>query len=58
MECADLVEFREKYFEEMSLCSLFLNVNPETMFNYLKEIGMFYEVCRVSDRLIRDCFQP
>ena len=43
MECADLVEVRKKYFEERSLYSLFRNVNPEKLFDYLNEIGMFYK---------------
>ena len=30
--------------EERSLYSLFRNVNPEKLFDYLKEIGMFYKV--------------
>ena len=42
--CADLVEVREKYFEERSFYSLFRNVNPEKIFDYLKEIGTFYKV--------------
>ena len=44
IECADLVEVRNKYFEERSLYSLFRNVNPENMFDCLKEIGIFYKV--------------
>ena len=44
IECADLVEVTKKYFEERFLYSLFRNENPENIFYYLKEIGMFYEV--------------
>ena len=44
IECADLVEVREKYFEERSLYSLFRNVNPEKKIDYLKDIGMLYKV--------------
>ena len=44
IECADLVEVTKKYFEERFLYSLFRNVNPEKMFDYLKEIGMFDKV--------------
>ena len=44
IECADLVEVRQKYFEERSLYSLFRNVNPEKIIDYLKEIGMFFKV--------------
>ena len=41
IECADLLEVRKKCFEERSL---FRSVNPEKIFDYLKEIGMFYKV--------------
>ena len=44
IECADLVEVRKKCFEEKSLYSLFRNVSPEKLFDYLKDIGMFYKV--------------
>ena len=43
IECADLVEVRKNSFEESSLYSLFQNVNPEKIFDYLIEIGMFYK---------------
>ena len=42
IECADLLEIRKKYFEEKSLCSLFRNVIPEIIFDFLREIGVFY----------------
>ena len=41
IECADLLEIREKYFEEKSLYSLFRNVIPEIIFDFLREIGVF-----------------
>ena len=44
IECADILEARKKQFEERALYSLFRNVNPEIIFDYLKEIGMFYKV--------------
>ena len=44
MECADLLEIRKKYFEEKSLYSLFRNVSPEVVFDFLREIGVFYKV--------------
>ena len=44
IECADLVAVRKKYFEERALYSLFRNVNPGKIFEYLKEIGMLYTV--------------
>ena len=44
IECAALVEVRNRYFEERSLHSLFRNVNREKIFDHLTEMGMFYEV--------------
>ena len=38
------VEIRKKYSEEKSLYSLFRNVIPETVFDFLREIGVFYRV--------------
>ena len=44
IECADLLETRKKYFEERSLHSLFRNVIPEVVFDFLREIGVFYKI--------------
>ena len=44
IECADLLETRKKYFEEKSLYSLFRNVIPEIIFDFLQEIGVFYRI--------------
>ena len=45
LEYADLVEVRKENFEEVSLYSLFRNVNPENnMFDFLKEFGKFYRL--------------
>ena len=52
IECADLLEFTKKYFEERSLYSLFWNVYPEIMFSFLREIGAFYKICSV----LKICF--
>ena len=41
IECADFVEIRKKCFETRSVYSLFRNVNPETVFDYVKVIGKF-----------------
>ena len=41
IECADLLETRKKFFEEKSLYSLFRNVIPEIIFEFLPEIGVF-----------------
>ena len=44
IECADLLEIRKKYFEEKSLYSLFRNVIPEIIFDFLREIGVLYKI--------------
>ena len=44
IECADLLEIRKKHFEERSLYSLFRNVIPERIFDFLREIGVFYKI--------------
>ena len=44
IECADMLETRKKYFEEKSLYSLFRNVIPEVVFDFLREIGVFYKI--------------
>ena len=44
IECADLLEIRKKYFEERSLYSLFGNVIPEIIFDFLREIVVFYNI--------------
>ena len=41
---ADLLEIRKKYFEERSLYSLFQNVIPEIIFDFLREIGVFCKI--------------
>ena len=42
--CYRLFEIRKKYFEEKSLYSLFRNVIPEIIFDFLREIGVFYKI--------------
>ena len=44
IECANLLEIRKKYSEEKSLYSLFRNVIPEIIFDFLREIGVFYKI--------------
>ena len=44
IECADLLEITKKYFEERSLYSLFWNVIPKIVFDFLREIDMFYKI--------------
>ena len=44
IDCADLLEIRKKNFEERSLYSLFRNIILEIIFDFLREIGVFYEI--------------
>ena len=44
---ADLLEIRKKYFEEKFLYSLFRNVIQEVVFDFLREIGVFYKIWSV-----------
>ena len=44
IECANLLEIRKKYFEERSLYLLFWNMIPEIIFDFLREIGVFYKL--------------
>ena len=44
IECDDLLEVRRKYFEQKSLYSLFRNVSPEIIFDFLREIDVFYKI--------------
>ena len=44
IECADLMEIRKKCFEEKSLYSLFRNVISEIIFDFLREIGVYYKI--------------
>ena len=44
IECADFLEVGEKHFELKSLYSLFRNVSPEIIFDFLSEIGVFYKI--------------
>ena len=62
IECTDLLEIRKKYFEEKSLYSLFRNVIPEVVFDFLREIGVFYKVWSVLRKclcevLSKSCFK-
>ena len=40
IECAD----RKTYFEQKSLYSLFWNVSPEIIFDFLRKTGVFYKI--------------
>ena len=56
IECANLLEIRKKYVEEKSLYSLFRNVIPEMIFDFLREIGMFYKVWSVLRKCLCEAF--
>ena len=49
IECADLVLIRKKRFEERDLYSLFQNLIPEVIFDFLREIGVFYKILSVLE---------
>ena len=44
IKCTALLEIRKKYFEKSSLYSLFRNVIPEIIFDFLRETGVFYKI--------------
>ena len=45
IECADLLETRQKYFEDKNVCiHSFRNVIPEVVFDFLRGIGVFYKI--------------
>ena len=45
IESADLLEIqKKKYFGQKSLYSLSRNVSPEIIFDFLREICVFYEI--------------
>ena len=39
-----MLEIRKKYFEEKSLYSLFRNMVLEVVFDFLREIDVFYKI--------------
>ena len=43
---SDDLEVGKKYFKQKSLYSLFRNVSPEIIFDFLREIGVFYKTWR------------
>ena len=56
IECADLLEILQKYFEEKSLYSLVWNVIPEIIFDFLREIGVFYKILNVLRKCLCEVF--
>ena len=56
IECADLLEIRKKYFEERSLYSLFRNVIPEIIVDFLREIGVLYKIRSVLRKYLCEVF--
>ena len=56
IECADSLEIRQKYFEEKSLYSLFRNVNSEIIFEFFREIGVFYKILNVLRKCLCEVF--
>ena len=56
IECADLLEMSKKCFEEKSLYSLFRNVIPEIIFDFLREICVFYKIWSVLGYCLCEVF--
>ena len=44
ISCADFIHIREKYYDEKNLKDLFNNTNPDRIFQFLKEINLFYKI--------------
>ena len=44
IQCAGLLEVMKKKFEQKSLYSLYRNVSPEIIFDFLREIDVFYKI--------------
>ena len=56
IECTDFLEISKKYFEERSLHPLFRNVIPEIIFEFLREIGVFYKIWSVWRKCLCEVF--
>ena len=41
LTCSDFIEIREGHFTAKSLRTLFKDISPEKIFNFLKEINIF-----------------
>ena len=57
LEGADVLEIRKKYFEEKSLYSLFRNVIPEVVFDFLREIGVLQSMKCVKVMFVWSVFK-
>ena len=57
IECADLLEVGNKYFEQKSVYSLFRNVNPEIIFDILRETGVLSNMKRVTVMVVSSIFK-
>ena len=42
--CSDFIEIRESHFTAKSLRMLFKDISPEKIFNFLKEINIFWKI--------------
>ena len=43
-KCVDVQEFRDKHYNAKTLKVLFRDVPPDKIFNFLKEIKIFYKI--------------
>ncbi len=44
IECDDFTEVRQRYYDAESLQQLFQETNVTYVFDYLREIGLFYRI--------------
>ena len=44
ISCADFIHIREKYYKAHNLQELFHNTNPSCIFQYLKDINLFFKI--------------
>ena len=43
LTCSDFIEMSERHFPAKSLGMLFQDISPEKIFNFLKEINIFWK---------------
>ena len=49
---------RESHFTALSLCMLFDDISPEKIFNFLKEINIFWKCFNLRSVLVMFVFSP
>ena len=44
LNCIEFADSRQRFYEEQDLKSLFENVTPSDVLDFIKEIGLFYKI--------------